>query len=133
MLTRILFRILDPAIIVHSNFLTFHRCPAFLCFKYKNRLFCTNSLKSTDFKLRAVEFITNVDRWDEKPQGILVKTIFIDTCYDKSAVVKAQMPILLGVHGSPGNHNDLLPIAKSFSQKGYRIIIVNFPGIKFTT
>jgi hypothetical protein len=128
----VLTRVRFGAIIAHTNSRSILNCT---CKKslWNSRVLATFCSKATDsaadFKLRSVEFYTNCGRWDEKPNGALVNATFIDTCYDASASVKAKMPVLLGLHGSPGNHNELIAVVKPFIKEGYRIILLNFPGL----
>lgn len=44
-----------------------------------------------------------------------------------------DVPIVLGLHGSPGSHKDLDSVMVPLSKRGYRTVSINFPGVSVTT
>ncbi|CAH1787751.1 unnamed protein product [Owenia fusiformis] len=62
------------------------------------------------------------------PNGVDFNVQYIDT-----SPGRLDLPVALAIHGAPGTHKDFLPIVDQLAERGYRVIIPNFPGYGLTT
>ncbi|XP_055900203.1 uncharacterized protein LOC106051918 [Biomphalaria glabrata] len=72
-------------------------------------------------------FVQTLDQfYEDVPDGIILDTAYADSrpgeAYDK------YVPVVLGLHDTPGTHHDLLPILGTFAKLGCRTIAPTFPG-----
>lgn len=83
--------------------------------------------------LQHIWVASNVNRFEEQPFGVGFNVGFIDTAHGLSLKEKANMPIILAVHGIPGTHEDLAHFLERYAQQGFRVIIPNLPSFGITT
>lgn len=77
-------------------------------------------------------FVQTLDQfYEDVPDGIILDTAYADSrpgeAYDK------HVPVVLGLHDTPGTHHDLLPILGTFAKLGCRTIAPTFPGTSSIT
>ncbi|GFO26811.1 hydrolase/acyltransferase-like protein [Plakobranchus ocellatus] len=69
---------------------------------------------------------TLVNLYEDVPDGIILDAAYADSRpgedYDPA------VPVIVGIHDTPGSHADLLPILSTFAKVGCRTIAPTFPG-----
>ena len=74
----------------------------------------------------------NEDKWNERLDGVMFSTEYVDTASGLFPEQAAQMPLILCVHDSPGWHGDFIPLLKPFVKEGIRVVLVNMPDSLLT-
>lgn len=47
---------------------------------------------------------------------------------DTHAQAPSEAPVVLALHGAPGNHTDFINVIEHLSERGVRVVAPNFPG-----
>ncbi|KAH9518793.1 hypothetical protein Btru_006284 [Bulinus truncatus] len=87
-----------------------------------------NSQTSHDGKSLVDRYIfvqTLVNYYEDVPNGVILDTAYADSCPGKE--YERHMPVVLGLHDTPGTHHDLLSILGTFAKLGCRTIAPTFP------
>ncbi|XP_059170680.1 uncharacterized protein LOC131952154 isoform X2 [Physella acuta] len=64
--------------------------------------------------------------YQDIPDGIILDTAYADSRPGED--FDPHVPVVLGLHDTPGTHHDLLPILGTFAKLGCRTIAPTFPG-----
>lgn len=81
-----------------------------------------------DWSLQEISIPCCSNMYIPKPEGIQMEVKYIDTANQLSEAQRSQMPTVLAAHGSPGSHEDWLGLVQPLVEKGFRLVIPNFPG-----
>lgn len=92
-----------------------------------DRLYSTSTINGS-LCLRHVMIQTNLEYFDERPQGVIYNVAYVDNCYGSDVSTRWQKPVALLLHGSPGTHQDMMILAQPLIDRGFRVIVPNFPG-----
>ncbi|XP_064602638.1 uncharacterized protein LOC135468359 isoform X2 [Liolophura sinensis] len=81
-------------------------------------------------KARYVYLTTCTNMWEDVPVGVKFDVSYVDS--HPEAPYNIKTPVVVGLHGTPGSHQDLLPILEPMVAQGCRVVIPNFPGYGYT-
>lgn len=84
----------------------------------------------SSLKARYIYLTTCTNVWEDVPVGVKFDVSYVDSHPEAQYDIKT--PVIVGLHGAPGSHHDLLPILEPMVDLGCRVIIPNFPGIILT-
>ncbi len=77
----------------------------------------------------SVHLVNELNIESDRPEGCIFHTKYLDSAANMNRAVKLKMPTLVAVHGSPGSHEDFIPIVGPLVEEGYRIVAFNQPGL----
>ncbi|XP_046364882.2 uncharacterized protein LOC124141047 [Haliotis rufescens] len=84
----------------------------------------------TQLPVRYLYVHTSIGRWVDIPDGLVFDVGYGDSMPDKPWT--RATPTVLGLHSTPGSHEDLGPLLQPFVKLGCRVIAPNFPGFDYT-
>ena len=90
----------------------------------------SRTLKSytPDWSLKCISILCCEELYMPKPEGIQLEVDYVDTASHLSVDERASMPTVLVTHDSPGSHEDMMGIAQPLADKGFRVVLPNYPG-----
>lgn len=91
-------------------------------------LFSTTNAFEVTWNLEEISLTCNEGYWEEYPEGFELNLKYIDTHPDNSK----HKGTILGLHGTPGTHKDLLSVLQPLADDGYRVVIPVMPGLGIT-
>lgn len=94
--------------------------------QYSGRSLRLPTVQSTSTDSDSLYNDDNVHYVNVKSYAMKFNIGYVDSHFGEPYDPECQ--IILGLHGMPGTHKDLLPILEPLAKKGYRVIGLNFPG-----
>lgn len=67
--------------------------------------------------------------YEDVPGGIILDTAYADSRPGDD--FDPAVPVIVGLHDTPGSHQDLIPLLSTFAKLGCRTIAPTFPGNKY--
>ncbi len=89
----------------------------------------SNNYDEDSIKKVCVTLVNELYIKNGQPEGCTFHTKFLDSAAHKNGAIKLKMPTVLAVHGSPGGHEDFIPIVGPLVEKGYRVVALNQLGL----
>lgn len=80
--------------------------------------------------LRYIFLRTSIDMWEESPHGVTFDVGYKDSQPDAS--FDPKLPTIVGLPGITGTHEELNDLLLPLAKLGYRVLIPNLPGNKYT-
>lgn len=69
---------------------------------------------------------TSVERWEDVPGGVYLDAAYLDSAPGDK--YNPAVPVVVGLHSTPGNFYDLQPVLEAFAKCGCRVVAPAFPG-----
>lgn len=80
--------------------------------------------------LRYIYVQTSIERWADIPGGVFLDAAYLDSAPGDK--YNPAVPVVVGLHSTPGSFYDLQPVLETFVKSGCRVVAPSFPGHGYT-
>lgn len=90
----------------------------------------TADVQKTLLWQRYIYVHTSIDRWEDIPGGVYFDAAYLDS--SPGDKYNPAVPLVVGLHSTPGSFYDLQPVLEAFVKAGCRVVAPAFPGLGYT-